>query len=102
MFEHRSQRLLPRRAFYRRLGRSLVLGAGILLVGLGLGITGYHIFENMPWLDAFVNARDRTDRRDHFRGGRLTDEEPLGLASEEHGHDETWRYVAVARSRYRP
>src|SRR6266849_5178483 len=38
-------------------------------------------------LDARLPARDRADRRDHLRVGRLTDEEPLALTGEEHGDD---------------
>ena len=56
MYEHRHDPLLPRRAFYRRLVRHAVLAVGILLAGLGLGMAGYHCFEGLGWLDAFVNA----------------------------------------------
>lgn len=56
MFEHRSKPLLPRREYYRRLARHAGLGAAIIIVALGLGMTGYHTFEKLPWVDAFVNA----------------------------------------------
>ena len=56
MFEHRTSPLLPRKVFYRRMARSFLLGSGVLTVGLGIGIMGYHFFEQLPWLDAFVNA----------------------------------------------
>jgi len=56
MFEHRSQPLLPRRVFYRRLGRSFCLASAIILFSLAAGMGGYHLFEGMAWLDAFVNA----------------------------------------------
>src|SRR5438067_13724792 len=46
-----------------------------------------HREQTVRPLDARMGARDRADRRDHFRRSRLTDEEPLGLAGEEHGHD---------------
>jgi hypothetical protein len=26
------------------------------MVSLGLGMTGYHVFEKLPWIDAFLNA----------------------------------------------
>src|SRR5438477_125542 len=56
MYEHRSKPLLPLRQFFRRLARSAVLG--LLLVGsaLAIGMVGYHLFENMGWIDAFANA----------------------------------------------
>src|SRR5438445_9394761 len=56
MFEHRKQALLPRRLFYARLARSVAVGAAIILASLVIGMAGYHYFEKLPWLDAFVNA----------------------------------------------
>ena len=56
MFEHRQSPLLARRLFYRRLARSVALALAIILVSLSLGMAGYHIFEKLSWLDAFVNA----------------------------------------------
>ena len=56
MFEQRKQPLLPRRVFYRRLRRSLGLALMIVLASLGIGMAGYHYFEKLSWLDAFLNA----------------------------------------------
>lgn len=56
MFEPRRKPLLPRRSFYLRMARSLALAVAIVLVSLGGGMAGYHFFENLPWLDAFLNA----------------------------------------------
>lgn len=56
MYEHRKQPLLARPFFYRRLARSAASGAAIVLVVLGIGMAGYHGFEKMSWVDAFVNA----------------------------------------------
>ena len=44
MFEHRKTPLLPLRAFYLRVVRSLVLALGIVLGSLGAGMAGYHWF----------------------------------------------------------
>jgi hypothetical protein len=56
MYEHRSQPLLPRRLFLRRiLGHGLV-ALSLLFVSLGIGITGYHFTEGLPWVDALLNA----------------------------------------------
>ena len=55
-YEHRSEPILPRRRFLRRvLGHSLVALA-LMLVSLGLGILGYRLTEGMSWIDALVNA----------------------------------------------
>ena len=56
MFEHHTKALLPRRVFYRRLVRHALLGFAVIFVSLGIGMFGYHTFENLPWVDAFVNA----------------------------------------------
>jgi hypothetical protein len=56
MYEHRSKPLLPRRQFFSRLFRSFRLGTAVIAVSLGVGMAGYHIFESLPWIDAFANA----------------------------------------------
>jgi hypothetical protein len=56
MFEHHNKHLLPRKEFYRRLVHHAVLGVAVIVASLGIGMIGYHEFENLPWVDAFVNA----------------------------------------------
>ena len=56
MFAQRKRPLLPRRAFYARVARSVALAFAIVMVSLGIGMVGYHGFENLSWLDAFLNA----------------------------------------------
>ena len=56
MFEHRRKPLLPPRAFYVRVARSVALALAIIMVSLGIGMAGYHAFEGLSWLDAFLNA----------------------------------------------
>ncbi len=56
MFEHRTKPLLPRKEYYRRIARHAALGFTVIIVALGIGMTGYHVFEKLPWIDAFVNA----------------------------------------------
>jgi hypothetical protein len=34
----------------------LALGLGVVMVALALGMVGYHHFETMSWVDAYVNA----------------------------------------------
>ncbi len=56
MFEHRSNPLLPRPAFYRRMARCAGIALIVIAMALGIGMVGYRAFEPMSWVDAFVNA----------------------------------------------
>lgn len=55
-FEHRSERLLPRWAFYGRMARSGAAAAGIVIFSLFLGSAGYHFSAGLSWIDALLNA----------------------------------------------
>ena len=56
MFEHRTDPLLPRRAFLGRLATSAALGFAIVAVSLLIGMAGYRFFLGLGWIDAFLNA----------------------------------------------
>jgi hypothetical protein len=56
MFEHRAQPLLPRTEFLLRFIRHGAFALMIVIASLAVGMTGYHVFETLPWIDAFVNA----------------------------------------------
>src|SRR5579872_7342063 len=56
MYEHRTDSLLPRRAFLARLATSVGIGLLLVAICLGIGMAGYHYFENLSWVDAFANA----------------------------------------------
>jgi len=56
MFEQRKKPLLPRPAFYLRMARSLALAGALTAGSLGIGMVGYHAFEGLSWLDAFLTA----------------------------------------------
>ncbi|HEV2390767.1 MAG TPA: hypothetical protein VG146_00245 [Verrucomicrobiae bacterium] len=47
---------MPSPVFYARVARSAGAALVIILGSLGLGMTGYHAFEKMSWLDSFLNA----------------------------------------------
>jgi len=50
-------RPLPRwEHFLFRFLRGAALSAALVTFSLTLGATGYHEFENLPWLDAYLNA----------------------------------------------
>jgi hypothetical protein len=56
VFEHRNQPLLSQREFAWRMVRFGGLALGIIAASLGVGVLGYHFFENLSWIDALVNA----------------------------------------------
>jgi hypothetical protein len=56
MYEHHSEKLLPRRLFLRRLTRHGVIAMTVLAVSLAGGTTGFHWLAGQAWLDAFLNS----------------------------------------------
>jgi hypothetical protein len=56
MFEPHNQPLLPRRQFYRRMGRYAATAALIVGTSWLIGILGYRITEGMGWIDAILNS----------------------------------------------
>src|SRR4051812_41572829 len=56
MFEHHSQPLLPRRLFLIRLSRFAAAAFTVVAASWLIGILGYRILEQMPWIDAILNA----------------------------------------------
>lgn len=55
-FEHKSQKVISRRAFAKRMVEALGLWAALTLGGLAIGMAGYSATEGMSVADAFVNA----------------------------------------------
>src|SRR5579871_5218949 len=45
-----------RRRFYIHLIRNLIWAFIFTSLSLYVGMLGYHVFEHMPWIDAFANA----------------------------------------------
>jgi hypothetical protein len=56
MYEHHAKHLLPRKEFYWRVAHHAALGVVVLIGSLGIGMIGYHAFEKLAWVDAFLNA----------------------------------------------
>jgi hypothetical protein len=54
--EGRQDRLLSRRAFVGRLAKSAGVATVLIAISLFAGMAGYHCFEGLPWIDAYVNA----------------------------------------------
>jgi hypothetical protein len=56
MYEHRTQAVLPRREFLRRVGRHGGVSLGIVALSLAIGTAGYHAIAGLGWVDALLNA----------------------------------------------
>ena len=56
MYEPRTQPLLTRARFVRRVLSHAAVALLLLLVSLLIGMAGYAGFEHLPWRDAFLNA----------------------------------------------
>lgn len=44
------------RNIYLHLSRNLLIGLLLIALALFIGMCGYHFTEDMPWVDAFLNA----------------------------------------------
>jgi hypothetical protein len=56
MYEHRKQPLLSTAKFLKRVARHWLAGFGVLTLGLGVGIVGYHYIAGLSWIDSLLNA----------------------------------------------
>jgi hypothetical protein len=55
-YESKYQAPLPRGAFVHRMIAHLAIAFGLLVLSLAIGMLGYMLFEDLAWLDAFLNA----------------------------------------------
>jgi hypothetical protein len=56
MYESKTQAPLPREHFVRRLLLHAALALALLALSLGAGMLGYAVYEQLPWVDAFLNS----------------------------------------------
>jgi len=56
MYEHKSQQLLPRNLYLRRLIGHASVAISIMFCSLAVGILGYHFFGGLLWIDSLLNA----------------------------------------------
>ncbi len=56
MFERHHEKLLPRNKFLIRVAKYALISIGLIVVSLIVGMTGYHYFEGLTWVDSFLNA----------------------------------------------
>jgi len=55
-YEHRGQRVMPRRPFISRLVLHAAYGGVAIAASDALGMLGYHHFAGFNWVDSFLNA----------------------------------------------
>ncbi|MFI5303740.1 MAG: hypothetical protein ACHQYP_02985 [Nitrospiria bacterium] len=55
-FEHRSHPVVSFKVFLKRLLMSAVIAGFVIAAALSTGMIGYHYIEDLPWIDAFLNA----------------------------------------------
>ncbi len=56
MYEPKHVKPISAKHFYRRLFKHILFSTILILISLALGIAGYHFFENLSWVDSFINA----------------------------------------------
>jgi hypothetical protein len=56
MYEAKDSAPLSPREFVKRMLLHFSAASIFLLASLGVGMLGYHVFERLSWLDAFLNA----------------------------------------------
>ena len=56
MFEHKKKPILNPRLFYRRILLHSSLSLLAIVLALGLGVIGYHLFGKLGWVDSLLNA----------------------------------------------
>ena len=54
--ERRGDALLSRPKFFGRLALNIMAAGVMVVVSMCVGMLGYHHFESMSWVDAYVNA----------------------------------------------
>lgn len=55
-FEPRAEPLIPPARFIVRLAHSGVIALVLIVLSLLIGMIGYHMLEDLSWIDAFLNA----------------------------------------------
>jgi hypothetical protein len=55
-YEHRSQPILPRRLFLKRIVLHAILALSLVAASLLAGVLGYHVLAGLSWIDSLENA----------------------------------------------
>jgi len=56
MYEHKSLHLLPKKLFYKRVLKNVLLASAILFISMLIGIVGFCLTAHVDWIDALHNS----------------------------------------------
>ena len=56
MYEHKSQAILSRRRFVRRLMEHGAVASVIVGISIAIGVVGFHVWGGLGWLKSFENS----------------------------------------------
>ncbi len=56
MYESRYTKPIALKKFYKRLVNHFIFSFLLIITSLFIGMAGYHFFENLSWIDSFINA----------------------------------------------
>jgi hypothetical protein len=56
MYEHKSQHLLPKKLFYKRVLNNILIASTILFISLIIGEIGFLVIARASWIDALHNS----------------------------------------------
>lgn len=56
MYESKYIKPVPSKIFYRRVLNHFLFSLSLVSISLFMGMLGYHVFENLSWIDSFINA----------------------------------------------
>jgi flagellar biosynthesis protein FliR len=56
VYERRADELAPRTVYFKRLLGSLAIALAVIIVGLLIGIAGYHYLAGFNWIDSLLEA----------------------------------------------
>ena len=56
MYENKRQQVISHQQFMRRLRQHLWVALALLIGSLAMGMVGYKVFEQLAWIDGFLNS----------------------------------------------
>ncbi len=54
--ENRTKQLPHKKHYYNKVLRSSLIASTFIIVSLLIGVIGYHVFFELPWVDSLYNA----------------------------------------------